>query len=70
MSTAKTYPNIQLLDHGYIKLIETWGSDERIIEAARMSTDGAFLQRCGNPPIRNAHGEELPCLQGIREKAR
>ncbi len=24
------------------KLIETWGSDERIIEAARMSTDGAF----------------------------
>ena len=39
---AKTYPNIQLLDHGYIKLIETWGSDERIIEAARMSTDGAF----------------------------
>jgi len=33
---------IQLLDHGYIKLIETWGSDERIVEAARMSTDGAF----------------------------
>jgi thymidylate synthase (FAD) len=33
---------IPLLDHGYIKLIETWGSDERIIEAARMSTDGAF----------------------------
>lgn len=42
MSMARTYPNIQLLDHGYIKLIETWGSDERIIEAARMSTDGAF----------------------------
>lgn len=33
---------IELLDHGYIKLVETWGSDERIIEAARMSTDGAF----------------------------
>jgi thymidylate synthase (FAD) len=32
----------QLLDHGYIELIESWGSDERIIEAARMSTDGAF----------------------------
>ena len=33
---------IRLLDHGYIKLIETWGSEERIIEAARMSTDGGF----------------------------
>jgi thymidylate synthase (FAD) len=33
---------ISLLDHGYIELVETWGSDERIIEAARMSTDGAF----------------------------
>lgn len=33
---------MKLLDHGYIKLVETWGSDERIIEAARMSTDGAF----------------------------
>ncbi len=34
---------IKLLDHGYIKLIETWGSDERIIEAARMSTGKGFL---------------------------
>lgn len=34
---------IELLDHGYIRLIETWGSDERIIEAARMSTDKGFL---------------------------
>lgn len=33
----------QLLDHGYLELIETWGSDERIIEAARMSTDKGFL---------------------------
>lgn len=33
---------IKLLDHGYIKLIEVWGSDERIVEAARQSTDGAF----------------------------
>lgn len=31
-----------LLDHGYIKLIEIWGSDERIIEAARMSTNKGF----------------------------
>ena len=33
---------VQLLDHGYVELIESWGSDERIIEAARMSTDGGF----------------------------
>jgi thymidylate synthase (FAD) len=33
---------IKLLDHGYIRLIETYGSDERIIEAARMSTDKGF----------------------------
>lgn len=33
---------IKLLDHGYITLVETWGSDERIIEAARMSTNKGF----------------------------
>ncbi len=45
---------IQLLDHGSIELVEHWGSDERIIEAARMSTDKGFLgwgtwtcPRCG-----------------------
>lgn len=34
---------ITLFDHGYVELIETWGSDERIVEAARMSTDKGFL---------------------------
>lgn len=34
---------VKLLDHGYIRLVETWGSDERIIEAARMSTDKGFV---------------------------
>ena len=33
----------QLLDHGSIKFIEHWGSDERIVEAARMSTNKGFL---------------------------
>lgn len=32
----------QLLDHGYVEAVEHWGSDERIIEAARMSTDKGF----------------------------
>lgn len=33
---------IQVLNEGYVQLIETWGSDERIIESARQSTTGAF----------------------------
>lgn len=33
---------MDVLDHGYVNLVETWGSDERIIEAARMSTNKGF----------------------------
>lgn len=33
---------INLLDNGYVELVEHWGSDERIIEAARMSTGKGF----------------------------
>lgn len=33
----------QILDHGYLEEIEHWGSDERIVEAARMSTGKGFL---------------------------
>src|ERR1700677_183058 len=32
-----------VLDYGYVELVETWGSEERIIEAARMSTGRGFL---------------------------
>lgn len=32
-----------LLGGGYIELVESWGSDERIVEAARMSTAKGFL---------------------------
>lgn len=35
---------VQVLDHGYIELVEAWGSDERIVEAARMSTGKGFLR--------------------------
>lgn len=31
-----------VLDHGYAKLVGAWGSDEEIIEAARMSTNKGF----------------------------
>lgn len=34
---------VQVLDHGFVMLVEHWGSDERIIEAARMSTAKGFL---------------------------
>jgi thymidylate synthase (FAD) len=33
---------MKVLDHGSVDLVEAWGSDERIIEAARMSTGGGF----------------------------
>lgn len=36
------YSDINVLDHGYVKFIEHWGSDERVIESARMSTSGSF----------------------------
>ena len=44
----------KLLDHGYLKLVESWGSDEAIIRAARMSTDKGFLgwgpiRKCSRP---------------------
>ncbi len=33
----------QVLDLGYVELIQSWGSDEQIVEAARMSTAKGFL---------------------------
>jgi len=39
---------IPVLDHGYVQLVESWGSDERIVEAARMSTAKGF-QGWGTP---------------------
>lgn len=47
----------RILDHGYLRLVESWGSDEAIIEAARMSTQKGFLGwgpvfvcgKCGKP---------------------
>lgn len=48
----------EVLDHGYVELIEGYGSDERIIEAARMSTDKGFqgwgpleCQACGKQEV-------------------
>lgn len=34
---------LKVLDHGYVRYIDSWGSDRHIIESARMSTDKGFL---------------------------
>lgn len=34
----KLINRIDVLDHGYVEHITTWGADEQIVEAARMST--------------------------------
>lgn len=35
-------PLLPVFDHGYVGLVEAWGSDAEIVAAARMSTDGNF----------------------------
>jgi thymidylate synthase (FAD) len=56
---------VEILDKGYLRLVETWGSDQRIVEAARMSTDKGFLgwgeletcSRCGGKKYFVARGD-------------
>lgn len=33
-----------MFEHGYVRVVEGWGSDQAIIEAARMSTQKGFLR--------------------------
>jgi thymidylate synthase (FAD) len=40
--SAPITDHLPVLDHGHVTLIESWGSDERVIEAARMSTGKGF----------------------------
>jgi thymidylate synthase ThyX len=40
MEYAKARVNV--LDHGYVQAVDSWGSEEGIIEAARMSTSKGF----------------------------
>ena len=65
---------VSVLDeHGYVQLVETWGSDERVIEGARMSTGGGFkgwgpyftCARCGGPAMKvsDVQGWEGACTQ-------
>jgi len=51
---------VQVLDHGYVQLVEHWGSDERIVEAARMSTGKGFLGwKAGPCPTCGGDGQSL-----------
>ena len=62
-----------VLDHGYVHVKTAWGSDEEIIETARMSTDKGFLgwepgpcPECGGvghvADPRNNIGSMAPCF--------
>lgn len=63
------FDSVPLLDHGSLRLIETWGSDERIVEAARMSTDKGFLG--WGTQWECEHGSlALPCGLGCASKER
>lgn len=54
----------EILDHGYVELIESWGSDERVIESARMSTGKGFLgwgPKCRTCGAAFSEAESTPC---------
>lgn len=62
-----------VLDHGYVELIDVQGSDERIIEAARMSTGKGFKhwgalhdERCSFviETLVNETGQAFPLTRG------
>lgn len=59
VSMPKRSGRVEVLDHGYVELIETWGSEERIIEAARMSTSKGFEGWGGGACC-------MPCLEAER----
>lgn len=53
----------KILDHGYVTLIESWGSDERVVEAARMSTGKGFLG-WNDVPCHKATDSSRMCAAG------
>ena len=47
----------QVLDHGFVELVEHWGSDERIIESARVTLRSATGAQWEIRQYSNAIGE-------------
>jgi thymidylate synthase (FAD) len=63
---------IQILDHGYIGFVESWGSDERVVEAARMSTNKGFQgwgEICSECGWAKGDDHEVGCSHPERWKA-
>lgn len=61
-STDVVGEKFPVLDHGYVRIVEAWGSDERIVEAARMSTGKGFLgwgPRCPSATAETDHEHDL-----------
>lgn len=61
---------IKVLDHGYVEEIDVWGSDERIIEAARMSTQKGFegwgdpdVEKCSRCPAEKVRGSPAHVME-------
>lgn len=50
----------KVLDHGYVRFIESYGSDQAVIEDARMSTNKGFL---GWDPVPGVHNGDLKLLK-------
>jgi len=48
---------VTVLDHGYVNFVESWGSDERIIESARMSTNKGFQGWGNSEPCAHCDGK-------------
>lgn len=73
---------VQVLDHGYVTYIDSMGSDETIVEAARMSTGRGFIswdayERCKNCgaiwvkfdyTVKPGDGKPSYSLQGMSQK--
>jgi len=59
--------SIRMLDHGYVQLIESWGSDEAVIEAARMSTQKEI--RLYGETVRLMLGLGFPRTMALYEEA-
>lgn len=63
-----------VLDHGYVSLVRTWGTEEEIIEAARMSTGKGFLgwgrlKECAKCKLVfefDQHVSGHPCVDGVQ----
>jgi len=53
-TTITLLPTFAVLDHGYLQLVESWGSDRRIIEAARIHLPvGRYTRMRASANLRN-----------------